>query len=211
MIPAPDAWLQEMRRITSERDIPLIVDEIQTGWGRTGNLYAFERSGITPDVLLLSKAIGGSLPLSVVLYDEKLDLWKPGAHAGTFRGNQLAMAAGTATLKYIMENQLVDSVKVLGDRLMQNLQQIQENHPCIGDVRGRGLMVGVEIVNPHGGKTAYPELARKIQRACLERGLILELGGRFGTVVRFLPPLIITADQIDAISEIFAQAVKAVT
>ncbi|WP_277621689.1 aspartate aminotransferase family protein [Cyanobacterium aponinum] len=210
VIPAPDAWLQEMRRITSERDIPLIVDEIQTGWGRTGNLYAFERSGITPDVLLLSKAIGGSLPLSVVLYDEKLDLWKPGAHAGTFRGNQLAMAAGTATLKYIMENQLVDSVKVLGDRLMQNLQQIQGNHPCIGDVRGRGLMVGVEIVNPHGGKTAYPELARKIQKACLERGLILELGGRFGTVVRFLPPLIITADQIDAISEIFAQAVEVV-
>lgn len=208
VIPAPDAWLQEMRRITSERDIPLIIDEIQTGWGRTGHLYAFERAGITPDVLLLSKAIGGSLPLSVVLYDEKLDLWKPGAHAGTFRGNQLAMAAGTATLNYIIENQLIHSVQVLGDRLKQNLRAIQGQHSCIGDVRGRGLMLGVEIINPKGGQTAYPELARRIQAACLERGLILELGGRFGTVVRFLPPLIITADQIDIISEIFAQAVQ---
>lgn len=208
VIPAPDAWLREMRRITSERDIPLIVDEIQTGWGRTGHLYAFERAGITPDVLLLSKAIGGSLPLSVVLYDEKLDLWKPGAHAGTFRGNQLAMAAGTATLNYIIENQLVHSVQVLGDRLRQNLQQIQGLHPCIGDVRGRGLMIGVEIINPNAGQTAYPELARRIQAACLKRGLILELGGRFGTVVRFLPPLIITADQVDTISGIFAQAVQ---
>jgi len=91
VIPAPDDWLREMRRITRDRHIPLIVDEIQTGLGRTGKLYAFEHSGIVPDVLLLSKAIGGSLPLSVVLYNKALDKWSPGAHAGTFRGNQMAM------------------------------------------------------------------------------------------------------------------------
>jgi diaminobutyrate-2-oxoglutarate transaminase len=88
-IPAPDDWLRDVRRITRERDIPLIVDEIQTGWGRTGKLYAFEHAGIVPDVVVLSKAIGGSLPLAVVVYHEDLDTWKPGAHTGTFRGNQL--------------------------------------------------------------------------------------------------------------------------
>ncbi|MFC6766709.1 diaminobutyrate--2-oxoglutarate transaminase family protein, partial [Natrinema soli] len=97
-VPAPGEWLREMRRVTRERDIPLIVDEIQTGLGRTGELYAFEHADIVPDVLTLSKAVGGGLPLSVVVYDESLDVWEPGAHAGTFRGNQLAMAGGAATI-----------------------------------------------------------------------------------------------------------------
>ncbi|GAB4287006.1 MAG: aspartate aminotransferase family protein [Oscillatoriaceae cyanobacterium] len=216
-IPAPDRWVREIRRITRERGIPLIVDEIQTGWGRTGKLYAFEHAGIVPDVVLLSKAIGGSLPLSVVLYHENLDKWSPGAHAGTFRGNQMAMAAGLATLRYIQEFGLVEQARKLGDRLTSHLRQIQAEFPCIGDVRGRGLMIGVEIVNPEsspnrrGAHPSYPLLARRIQAECLRRGLILELGGRHGCVVRFLPPLIITAEQIDQISEIFHAAVCSAT
>lgn len=215
VIPASDEWVREIRRITRERDIPLIVDEIQTGWGRTGKLYAFEHSGITPDVVLLSKAIGGTLPLSVVLYNETLDLWLPGAHAGTFRGNQLAMAAGTATLEYILKHELAEQAKVLGDRLLTHLRQIQKERSCLGDVRGRGLMIGVEVIDPNrqvdrcGSYPAYPAIAQRIQAECLRRGLILELGGRFGSVVRFLPPLIVTAEQIDTISEIFANGVKA--
>ena len=98
VIPAPDAWLRRMREITAARSIPLIADEVQTGVGRTGAFWAVEHSGVAPDVMVLSKAIGGSLPLAVVVYREDLDVWQPGAHAGTFRGNQLAMAAGTATL-----------------------------------------------------------------------------------------------------------------
>lgn len=208
VIPAPDEWVREMRRITRDRNIPLIVDEIQTGFGRTGKLFAFEHSEITPDVVLLSKAIGGSLPLSVVLYDEALDIWQPGAHAGTFRGNQLAMAAGTATLNYIVENQLANVAQELGDRLLTHLRQIQSQTHALGDIRGRGLMIGVEVVNPNT-KEANPQMAQRIQAECLRRGLILELGGRFGCVVRFLPPLIITPEQIDIISEIFANAVEA--
>lgn len=217
VIPAPDEWVREIRQITQARSIPLIVDEIQTGWGRTGKLYAFEHSGIVPDVVLLSKAIGGSLPLSVVLYRDSLDCWQPGAHAGTFRGNQLAMAAGIATLNTILEHRLMDQAVVLGDRLCQHLQSIQTQTPYIGDVRGRGLMIGVEIVNSelpaqdNGSHPAYPALARRIQQECLQRGLILELGGRFGSVIRFLPPLIVTPDQIDCIAEIFAAAVQAAT
>ncbi|HEY9609682.1 aspartate aminotransferase family protein [Allocoleopsis sp.] len=215
VIPAPDEWVREIRRITYEQNIPLIVDEIQTGFGRTGKLYAFEHSGIIPDVLLLSKAIGGSLPLSVVVYDQKLDQWKPGAHAGTFRGNQLAMAAGIAVLRYTLEHRLADRAVELGDRLTSHLRQIQSQTSCMGDVRGPGLMVGVELVNPQGKANArgcyprHPLMARQIQAECMRRGLILELGGRDSSVIRFLPPLIVTAEQIDSICEIFQAAVKA--
>lgn len=215
VIPAPDDWVRQIRQLTHDRHIPLIVDEIQTGLGRTGKLYAFEHAGITPDVVLLSKAIGGSLPLSVVLYHESLDQWQPGAHAGTFRGNQMAMAAGIATLRYIQERQLADHAQAMGDRLLSHLKQIQSEFPCFGDVRGRGLMIGVEVVdvnaspNAQGSYPAHPALARRIQQECLRRGLILELGGRYSSVVRFLPPLIVTAEQIDRIGDIVHTSVHA--
>jgi diaminobutyrate-2-oxoglutarate transaminase len=215
VIPASNYWIQEIRRITRDRKIPLIIDEIQSGFGRTGKLFAFEHSGIVPDVLLLSKAIGGSLPLSVVLYHQDLDLWGPGAHAGTFRGNQLAMAAGIASLQYIKAYGLVEHAQAMGDRLMSHLRQIQQETPWIGDVRGRGLMVGVEMVdptksaNPRGICPQSAEIAKRVQRECFRRGLIIELGGRYGSVIRFLPPLIVTGAQIDTICEIFQAAVMA--
>ncbi|MCR8847731.1 aspartate aminotransferase family protein [Rossellomorea sp. SC111] len=214
-IPAPIEWIREMRRITSERGIPLIIDEVQTGIGRTGELFSFEHAGIVPDVFVLSKAIGGSLPLSVVIYDRDLDAWEPGAHIGTFRGNQLAMAAGTATLKFIKENRLVDHAGEMGERLLHSLQKLQQEFPEIGDVRGRGLMVGVEIIDSAktssavGSKPANPEVASGIQRECFKRGLILEVGGRHGAVVRFLPPLIITEEQVDEVVSIFREALVA--
>ncbi|WP_134757333.1 aspartate aminotransferase family protein [Paenibacillus athensensis] len=214
-IPAPAEWLREIRRITQERDIPLILDEIQCGIGRTGKLFAFEHAGIVPDVLIISKAIGGSLPLSVVVYHERLDCWKPGAHAGTFRGNQLAMAAGTATLRVIREQGLMEHAVAMGERLSAELRQTQQASRCIGEVRGLGLMIGVEMVDTSrpadqlGAYPAFPEMAKRVQKECFERGLILELGGRHGSVVRFLPPLIITAEQIDRVSAIFREAVEA--
>ncbi|HEY9736341.1 MAG TPA: aspartate aminotransferase family protein, partial [Trichocoleus sp.] len=215
VIPAPNDWVRQIRRLTQARQIPLIIDEIQTGLGRTGKLFAFEHADITPDVVVLSKAIGGSLPLAVVLYHESLDQWQPGAHAGTFRGNQMAMAAGLATLRYIQEHRLADHAQTMGERLMIQLKQIQTEFPCLGEVRGRGLMVGAEVVdvntaaNAQGSYPAHPVLARRIQRECLRRGLILELGGRHSSVVRFLPPLIVTAEQIDRICEIVHAAVQA--
>jgi diaminobutyrate-2-oxoglutarate transaminase len=215
VIPAPPEWLREMRRITQERGIPLIIDEVQTGLGRTGRMYAFEHAGIIPDVLVLSKAIGGGLPASVVVYREDLDLWQPGAHAGTFRGNQLALAAGSATIRHVQEYRLHEHASAMGDRLLSSLSQAINNARCIGEVRGRGLMVGVEIVNRETARNdaacspCHPEMARSIQREALSRGLIVELGGRCGSVVRFLPPLVITASQIDQVVAIFAEAVSA--
>ncbi len=214
-VPAPIEWLQEMRRITSERGIPLIIDEIQTGIGRTGKMFAFEHAGIIPDVIVLSKAIGGSLPLSVVIYDKDLDKWNPGAHIGTFRGNQLAMAAGTASLRFIKKYELDKHAAAMGEKMLAALKEFQLNCPEIGDVRGRGLMIGVEIVDPtqvqssSGSYPAQPALASRIQRECFDRGLILEVGGRNGSVVRLLPPLIITNDQVSEVLNIFEEAVKA--
>jgi diaminobutyrate-2-oxoglutarate transaminase len=215
-IPAPDAWTKEIRRITRERDIPLIVDEIQTGLGRTGELYAFEHADITPDVITLSKAIGGSLPLAVVLYDENLDSWDPGAHAGTFRGNQMAMAAGRATIEYVIEHDLASHADEMGARFEERLSETEAQFDVVGDVRGRGLMIGVEIVDPDGEPDAtgsfpeHPNLAKEIQDECLDRGLIVELGGRRGSTARFLPPLIVSKTQIDTIAEIFHEAIAAV-
>jgi diaminobutyrate-2-oxoglutarate transaminase len=209
--PAPDDWLRKIRDITRQRDIPLIVDEVQTGLGRTGRLYAFEHAGVTPDVLVLSKAIGGGLPLSVVVYHRDLDRWKPGAHAGTFRGNQLAFATGAATILHIVNMGLDVHAAEMGYRLRQGLDAVASDSPCIGQLRGRGLMIGVEIVDraasTYGSPTPAPQLARRIQHECLRRGLILELGGRFASVVRFLPPLIVNAAEIDAIIDRFQEAV----
>lgn len=214
-IPAPDEWTRELRRITRERGIPLIVDEVQTGLGRTGRLYAFEHAGITPDVVILSKAIGGGLPLAVIVYNADLDQWAPGAHAGTFRGNQLAMAAGTATIKYILGNRLPEHAREMGERLIAGLCRIQHESQVIGEVRGRGLMVGVEVEDAEaprdrlGARPASPAMARRIQTECFRRGLIVEIGGQCDSVVRFLPPLIITDEQVDSICEIFHDAVMA--
>ncbi|KND30332.1 diaminobutyrate--2-oxoglutarate transaminase family protein [Streptomyces anulatus] len=221
--PAPDSWLRRMRRITEDRSIPLIADEVQTGVGRTGAFWAVEHSGIVPDVMVLSKAIGGSLPLAVIVYRAELDLWQPGAHAGTFRGNQLAMAAGAATLAYVRENRLADRAAVLGARLLARLTELRALHPGIGDVRGRGLMIGMELVDPeraplpaeagddHPAPPPDPALALAVQQECLQRGLIVELGGRHDAVVRLLPPLTITDEQASAVVDRLADALAAAT
>ncbi|MGW7575034.1 diaminobutyrate--2-oxoglutarate transaminase family protein [Streptomyces sp. NPDC054765] len=215
VIPAPDGWLRRMREITAARGIPLIVDEVQTGVGRTGAFWAVDHSGIVPDVLVLSKAIGGSLPLAVIVYREELDAWQPGAHAGTFRGNQLAMAAGAATLTYVRTHGLDKRAGELGSRMLDRLTSLAAAHDCIGDVRGRGLMLGVELVDrtadadATGARPADPRLAAAVQRACLDRGLIVELGGRHSAVVRLLPPLTITDEQADAILDRLADAITA--
>ncbi|MFI2615456.1 diaminobutyrate--2-oxoglutarate transaminase family protein [Streptomyces sp. NPDC018584] len=271
VLPAPDAWLRRMREITAARGIPLIADEVQTGVGRTGAFWAVEHSGVVPDVMVLSKAIGGSLPLAVVIYRDDLDVWAPGAHAGTFRGNQLAMAAGAATLAYVRENGLAERAATLGARMISQLRSLAAIHPCIGEVRGRGLMIGVELVEPGepvgsveltvagsgsacGGTEAggmltangdvtgnqgsenmptvgrpgtahdpltrgtdhllpaarprppAPRLAAAVQRECLRRGLIVELGGRHSSVVRLLPPLTITDEQAAAVLDRLADA-----
>lgn len=215
VLPAPDEWLRELRRLTAERGVPLIADEVQTGLGRTGAMWGVDHAGVVPDVMVVSKAIGGSLPLAVVVYRAELDRWWPGAHAGTFRGNQLAMAAGTATIAFVREHRLHEHAARVGARLAGALRGLMPGRPAIGEVRGRGLMLGVEIVEPDaapdalGARPAAPGLALAVRREALARGLIVELGGRHDSVVRLLPPLTMTEVQADAVIERLAEAIEA--
>ncbi|MGW8065070.1 aminotransferase class III-fold pyridoxal phosphate-dependent enzyme [Streptomyces ziwulingensis] len=219
VLAAPDAWMRELRRVTAERSVPLIADETETGVGRTGALWAVEHAGVVPDVLVLSKAIGGSLPLAAVVHRDELHPGGPGADA--FRGNQLALAAGAATLAHVREHRLAAHAAALGARMLSRLRGLAEEFRCVGDVRGRGLLIGVELMAPDGTRptpgsgagaasVAAAEVAAAVRRACLRRGLIVDLAGASGNVVRLLPPLIITEEQASAVLDRLADAVGAV-
>ena len=193
VIPAPVEFLQAVRRITKELDIPMICDEIQCGMGRSGKMFAFEYAGIVPDVVLISKAVGGNLPMSVVVYDKRLDVWTTGAHAGTFRGNQMAMVAGTVAMKRLSDPKFLTDVARKGEIVMSRLQSLQKEVSILGDVRGKGLMVGMEFVDPNGpvDLMGHPlpsgEILTRVQRICFANGLIIENGGRYGSVLRVSP------------------------
>ena len=188
-------------------DVPLIVDEIQTGCGRTGTWFAFEQHGIVPDVLLVSKALGGiGMPIAVVFYNKRLDVWEPGAHTATFRGNQLAFAAGVSAAGIIQRDDVLANVREQGFYALARLTDLASRYECIGEVRGVGLMLGAEMIDPVTG-SGDPQLARAIQRSSLERGLILELGGRDDCVVRLLPPLNVTRETMDQALDILADAI----
>ena len=213
VIPAPVEFLQTVRRVTEELDIPLIVDEIQCGIGRSGKFFAFEYAGIVPDVILASKAIGGSQPLSVVIYNKKLDKWEQGAHAGTFRGNQLAMAAGTVVMNRVSKPEFLAEVVEKGKIIEERLLALKAKTKIIGDVRAKGLMIGTEFVNPKGqpdGIGSLPvsgEIAAKVQKICFENGFVAEKGGRGGSVMRCLCALNITKDEVNTAMDIFEKVV----
>ena len=214
VIPAPAKFLQTVRRVTLELDIPMICDEIQCGMGRSGRLFAFEHAGIVPDVILASKAIGGSQPMAVVIYDRKLDKWTAGAHAGTFRGNQLAMAAGTVVLQRVTRKKFLDDVTRKGGYIKNALLRLQKEVSIIGDVRGMGLMLGVEFVDPTGDRDimGHPqpsgEIAARVQHMCFENRLVMEKGGRNGSVMRCLCALNVTDEEIDTMLSIFSKVVR---
>jgi diaminobutyrate-2-oxoglutarate transaminase len=210
-IPASDEWLREVRRITRRHDIALIVDEVQTGFARTGRMFAFQHAGIEPDVLILSKALGGGYPLSVIVYDRALDVWPRGMHAGTFRGNQIAMVAGRVTMEILQRDRLDEHAAELGAFFQAGLVELSRRHPEFGEVRGRGLMLGVEIVQRELKETRGPqdgEMAAAIKRAAFENGLLFETGGRHGAVLRFLPPLILSREDVGKILDRLETAVS---
>ncbi|AWW37186.1 aminotransferase class III-fold pyridoxal phosphate-dependent enzyme [Streptomyces cadmiisoli] len=225
VLPAPDTWVRAVRRSTATRSIPLIVDETRTGVGRTGAFWAVEHSGVTPDVMVLSEAIGGSLPLALVVHRDDFATDRPSVPSVPLRGNQLAMAAGAATLAHVREHQLAERAAALGTRMLSQLRELARQSPRVGDVRGRGLMLGVELVTPAPAHTPdsstpdhtptphspAPELAAAVQRECLRRGLIVGLGGRHMNVVRLLPPLTISDEQASAVLDRLSDALVAAT
>lgn len=210
VIPATYQFVQRIRTVTRELGIPLIVDEVQTGCGRTGTWFAFEQYDIEPDVIVASKALSGiGLPVALIFYDRALDKWAPGAHTGTFRGNQLAFAAGVAAVRIMRRDNVLGNVRRRGEQVSSLLAPLNLN-PWVREVRGRGLMWGIEFADPMTGAPAG-DLARGVQHGALRRGLILECGGRDDCVVRMLPPLNVTAEEVETACLLLLDAIGAET
>ena len=196
-IAPPKAFLQGLRDICDTHGILLIFDEVQTGIGRTGELYAFQTFGVKPDILTSAKALGGGIPLSAVIAKKELmDQWPAGAHGGTFGGNPLACAAGLETLKVIEEEGLLAHCRKMGSYFKEKLGKLQKSYPAvIGDVRGVGLMLAMELVKE--GKKPNTELTAHIREKALEKHLILLNCGADHNVIRFIAPLTVTEKEID--------------
>jgi 4-aminobutyrate aminotransferase len=200
----PVEFHKELRRICDENDVLLIADEIQSGGFRTGKFMAMENFGVRADIVCMSKSIGGGIPLGATLSSSKIMSWPPGTHANTFGGNLLAAAGGLATLEFMESSKLGEKAVEKGNYLMKRLNELKDKYPIIGDVRGIGLMIGVELVE----KDMSPASARRdvIIKKALDGGLILLPAG--DSVIRFVPPLIIKRNEIDRGLEIFENALR---
>lgn len=204
---APDQFMQRLRNLTSRHGILLVVDEVQSGMGRTGRMFAVEHSGVQPDMVAIAKGIASGLPLGVALARAALMTWPPGAHASTFGGNPVACAAALETIRLLNE-QLIRNAAVVGERLKAGLTALADTHPLIGDVRGRGLMVGVELVKDRTTKERAPEVRNAVVNAAFRRGLLILGAGR--NTVRFCPPLVLTAAEADTAVRLFDEALTEV-
>jgi 4-aminobutyrate aminotransferase/(S)-3-amino-2-methylpropionate transaminase len=197
-LPAPQAFMEGLRAICDEHGICLIVDEVQTGFGRTGKLFAIEHYGIEPDLITVAKSIAGGFPLSGVLGKaEILDAAHDGAVGGTFVGNPVALAAGLAVLDVIDEEGLIERASALGETMRARMLGWQERFPAIGEVRGLGAMLAIELVEDRATKQPAPKLAQAVITAAMERGLLLLKAGVHGNVIRVLSPLVLTDAELD--------------
>jgi 4-aminobutyrate aminotransferase len=203
-VPAPAGFLKGLRRICDEHGILLIVDEVQSGMGRTGKMFASEHYDVAPDIVTIAKGIGSGLPIGACVARSDLMDWKPGAHASTFGGNPVCIAAALKTIE-LLEGGLVQNSAEVGAYLKAGLKRLQQKYDCIGDVRGMGLMVGVEFVEDRTSNRPAPELRDRVEIACFERGLII-LGAGANTI-RWSPPLILTKENVDVALEIFSEAI----
>ena len=202
----PEGFLEGLREIADDNDLPLMFDEIQSGLGRTGEWFAGEHFDVTPDIMTMAKALGGNgLPLSATMYHEDLDTWGPGDHAGTYRGHVTAMRAGTRAIEYIEAHDLLAHARDLGRHIRGRLNEIAESNPALVEVRGKGLFIGAEFVDEDGEPAK--ETVTEIQRYCYEHGVLVWKAGRGGSVLRLLPPLVLTHELADAALEVIADGI----
>ena len=203
-VPAPKEVLQAIRRICDKHGIMMIVDEVQSGMGRTGKMFAIEHSDVKPDIMCLAKGIGSGLPIGATVAKAEIMSWHKGAHASTFGGNPVCIASALKTIE-LLQNGLVDNARDVGAYLEEGLNKLKDKYNQIGDVRGFGMMLGVEFVKENGEPDA--ELRDRIEMACFNRGLII-LGCGTSTI-RWSPPLILTKENVDVALEIFDEAIAA--
>jgi 4-aminobutyrate aminotransferase len=204
----PSVFLQRLREITTRHGIVLIVDEVQSGMGRTGRMFAIEHANVKPDVVTMAKGIASGLPLGVATAPSSLMSWPPGTHASTFGGNPVACAASLETLRLLREG-LVRNAEVVGEHMMQRAKALMDKHPIVGDVRGRGLMIGIELVRDRQTKERATTERDAVVRQAFSRGLLLLGAG--ANAIRMSPPLVLTKQQADTAIEILDQSLTAVT
>jgi 4-aminobutyrate aminotransferase len=199
----PHVFHQRLRELTSTHGMLLIVDEVQSGMGRTGKMFAIEHTGVQPDVVTMAKGIASGLPLGVATARSEIMSWPPGTHASTFGGNPVACAASLATLKLLRDG-LVANAEVVGAHLMARAQALMDRHPLVGDVRGRGLMIGLELVRDRQTKERATRERDAVVRECFKRGLLVLGAGQ--NAIRLCPPLVLTKEQADTAVSILDQA-----
>jgi len=204
---APDQFLQRLRELTRKHGILLVADEVQSGMGRSGRMFAVEYSGVEPDAMAIAKGIASGMPLGVALARAGLMAWPPGAHASTFGGNPVSCAAALATIK-LLRDRLIANAADVGGHLMSGLRALADRHRLIGDVRGRGLMIGVELVRDRATKERATDERDKVVDAAFRRGLLLLGAGK--NAIRFSPPLVLTREQADVAVRIFDEALTEV-
>lgn len=204
----PKRFLQGLRKICDEHGIVLIADEIQSGFGRTGMFFAFEHFDIIPDIIIMAKGLASGMPLSCIASKrEIMDNAVPGSHGGTYGGNAVACAAAAASIEVYKEEKLVENAAKLGEKLLARLKELKDKFPGVGDVRGLGLMAGIEFVKP-GGKIPDKEKAVAVRNACRDSGMLILTCGTPDNVIRFIPPLIINEDQLEEGLSIFEGALE---
>jgi 4-aminobutyrate aminotransferase len=204
----PKVFLQGLRELATKHGIVLVVDEVQSGMGRTGKMFAAEHFGLTGDVVNIAKGIASGLPLGITAARAEVMSWPPGAHASTFGGNPVACAAALVTIRLLRE-QFVQNAATVGARIMDALRELQHKHAIIGDVRGKGLMIGVELVRDRQTKARAVEERNALVQAMFRRGVLILGAGR--NAVRFAPPLVLTADQADTVVRLFDESLTEVT
>jgi 4-aminobutyrate aminotransferase-like enzyme len=206
-VPPPRGFLRGLRQICDEHNILLIFDEIQSGFGRTGKWFAHEHYEVHPDIMTVAKGIASGLPLSGVIAPlELMEKWIPGSHGGTYGPNVLACAAARATIQTIREESLLENAGERGTQFMEGLKRLRERYPGIGDVRGLGLMIGVEFTDSKGNPDT--QTAKAVVHDCLKEKLLLLTCGPWDNTIRFIPPLVITADEIEHGLSIFEKALE---
>jgi 4-aminobutyrate aminotransferase len=202
----PNVFHERLRDLATRHGMLLIVDEVQSGMGRTGKWFAIEHTGVHPDVVATAKGIASGLPLGVIIARSELMSWPPGAHASTFGGNPVACAAAMATIR-LMRERLMQNAEDVGAHLFAALKRLMAKHALIGDVRGRGLMIGVELVRDRRTKERATSERDRVVRECFNRGLLVLGAGR--NALRFSPPLVLTKDQADTAVRILDEALTA--
>jgi 4-aminobutyrate aminotransferase-like enzyme len=209
IIPPPGDYFERVKAILDHYEILFIVDEVQSGFCRTGKMFAIEDYGVEPDIMVMAKGIANGFPMSCFIAREEVaDAFQPGDHLSTFGGNPVSCAAALANIEFMIETNLAEETARKGEMLQESLKSLDPKKVAIGEIRGKGLMVGVEIVKDRKSKEPAPEEAGRIRSTLREKGVLIGVGGAFGNVIRIQPPLIISESELETVASLLKEVME---